>query len=94
MLNGSQMPIAVWIRPADPALMKRWSQLTALMDGPHLGHDQVSVINRHTRVAGASSCLEKDNDMGVLYGFRANQGDRPIVSIACNRDGGKTAWQQ
>lgn len=94
MLNGSQMPMAVWIRPADPVLMKRWSQSTALMDGPHSGHLRVSVINRHTMVAGTSSCLVKDNGMGIVNGFHADQGDQPFASIAFNKDAGKTAGQK
>ena len=57
--KGTQMPIGVRMRPEEPARTKRSVQSTARTDGPQWCQVCVSVINRHTRLTGASSDLEK-----------------------------------
>ncbi len=75
-MKGTQTPTGVRMRPEEPAWMKWSSQSTARTDGPQCCQVRVSVINRHTRLPGASSCLEKPNGELMInrdVHFDANQ---------------------
>ena len=57
--KGFHTVAGVRMRPEAPAWMTRASQSTARTDGPQWCQVRVSVINRHTRSPGTSSCLER-----------------------------------